>query len=185
MSLCLGYLWLGMAFVILASILLWNGFRSRSFKVSLVMVPLVIWYSMALFYVPSHLMGWPSNNKMPEKFLVISSWVQEPTKDQKGGIYFWGLEWEGQKPDRKLTSAKEAFRYLPESMTPRAFRVDYSSALQKKLTDQEEEVKQISGGIIMVKRVEKKIENEENVERIEPDSYLEFTILNPAEVPTK
>ena len=185
MSLCLGYLWLGMAFVILASILLWNGFRMRSFRVNLVMVPLVIWYSMALFYVPSHLMGWPSNNKMPEKFLVISSWVQEPTKSQKGGIYFWGLEWEGKKPDRKLISPKDAFGYMPESKTPRAFRVDYSRGLQKKLVKQEEEVKQVSGGIIIVNRVEKKIENEQKEEQIAPENYLEFTILNPAEILTK
>lgn len=186
MSLYLGYLSLGMAFVILASILLWNGFRLRSFRVSLVMVPLVIWYSMALFYVPSHLMGWPSNNKIPEKFIVISSWVHEPMKGQKGGIYFWGFEWDGKKPDRNLTTPKDAFRYIPESMsTPRAFRIGYSLGLHKKLMKQQEEVEQVAGGLMMIKRSEKRIAEQENEEQIGPESDLEFTILNPAEVQTK
>jgi hypothetical protein len=185
MSLFIGYLSLGIAFVILVSILLWNGFGPRSFRVSLVMVPLVIWYSMALFYVPSHLLGWPSNHKIPEKFLVISFWVHEPMKGQQGGIYLWGREWDGKKPERNLTSPKQAFRYIPELMTPRAFRVDYSRALHKKLMKQREEVEQVAGGIMMIERRKKRIVEQEGDEQIGPEDFMEFTILNPAETPTK
>jgi hypothetical protein len=134
------------SFVILVPVLLWNGFGPRSCRVSLVMVPLVIWYSMALFYVPSHLLGWPSNDKIPEKFPVISFWVHEPLKDQKGGIYFWRREWDGKKPDRNLKSLEQACGYIPELMTPRAFRIDYSRALHKKLMKQREEVEQVAAG---------------------------------------
>ena len=187
MSLCLGYLWLGIAFAILASILLWNGFRLRSFKVNLAMIPLVIWYSMALFYVPSHLMGWPSNNKIPDKFLVMSSLVQKPEKDFKGGVYFWGLEWDGKKPVRNLIDPKGSFMYIPESMTPRAFRVDYSEGLQKSLDRGKEEMKKVPGGIIMVERIKKDTdkEKEDDLQTAGKGSELKLTILNPAQTLAK
>lgn len=185
MSLCLGYLWLGIAFAILASILLWNGLRLRSFKVNLAMIPLVIWYSVALFYVPSHLMGWPSNNKIPEKFLVINSMVQEPEKDRKGGIYIWGLEWDGKKPVRNLIDPKGTFIYIPETITPRAFRVDYSQGLQKRLNERREEVKKVPGGIIMIERIKKDTEKEDDTKVAGQKSDLRLTILNPAQTLTK
>jgi len=186
MSLYVGYLSLGIAFAILASILLWNGFRLRSFKVSLAMVPLVIWYSMALFYVPSHLVGWPSNNKIPENFLVISSMVQEPTRGQKGGIYFWGFEWDAKKPVTNFINPRDSFIYIPESMTPRAFRVDYSVGLQKKLTESKEQVREIPGGVMMIERPkEKKDTGKKDDIQPGPESDLQLTILNPGETLTK
>ena len=81
----------------------------------------------AMFMVHSNalfgLLGWPVNQELPAKFIVLSSQVNEPIKDQKsaGKIYLWLVAIESTQPQTR----------------PRAYSLDYSQALHSQIEQAE------------------------------------------------
>ncbi|MDG0996820.1 MAG: hypothetical protein P8O97_06735 [Gammaproteobacteria bacterium] len=66
-----------------------------------------------------NLLGWPVNQELPAKFVILSSHVNEPIKSEQysGKIYLWLTEIEGTEPQRR----------------PRAYTLEYSKTLHSQI----------------------------------------------------
>ena len=63
--------------------------------------------------------GWPTSDAMPERFVLLSAVIDEPTARHAGGLYVWVNALEGGKP----------------AAEPRAFRLRYSKDLHALLNE--------------------------------------------------
>ncbi len=97
----------------------------------------LLFVSGTMFMVHSQaltdLLGWPVEQELPTKFVVLSSQVNEPTKSEKspGRIYLWLTEIEDTLPQKR----------------PRAYSLDYSEALHSEI---EQAAKRRRRGIVQV-----------------------------------
>ncbi len=71
------------------------------------------------------LMGWPTAQKLPVRFNLVSSVISEPDRrtNSPGHIYLWAAELDANN--------------VP-SRTPRSYQIGYSAALARKLADAQE-----------------------------------------------
>ena len=98
---------------------------------------LLLFVSGAMFMMHSQalvgLLGWPVEQELPAKFVVLSSQVNEPIKSEKstGRIYLWLTEIEDTLPQKR----------------PRAYSLDYSKALHSQI---EQAIKRKRRGIVQV-----------------------------------
>lgn len=76
-------------------------------------------YIVTYFSFPP-LLGWPTEAKLPERFRLISAYVQEPNKatGSEGNIYLWA------------TSVAAG----TDTSEPRAYRLPYSNELHQKVS---------------------------------------------------
>ncbi len=88
MDILLGYSGMALAFVIIAAIHLYFIIYSKAnIVVKAVVIPIVLWYSLVLFYTPSKLMGWPTSQSIPKNSRVLSMMIREPLRGNPGAIY--------------------------------------------------------------------------------------------------
>ena len=107
------------SYLLITSILMWGylgGVRSKTTLI--ILVPFIIWYSAVLYLSFDSLMGYPTNSIMPNDTVIYSYRVVEPTSDNSGGMYFWGL------PAEKVGD---------QTFIPRSYRMDYDRELHKQL----------------------------------------------------
>lgn len=73
-------------------------------------------------------LGWPVRTALPEKFMLVASWVSEPEKqgDGSGSIVLWVVTLRDDRP----------------ASDPRSYRLPYDEVLHQKLTDAEMRMKQ-------------------------------------------
>ena len=71
------------------------------------------------------LMGWPTSHKLPSRFSLVSSMINEPNKRTRdpGHIYLWLAELD----ENNIPSG-----------TPRSYQIGYTSALARKIADAQE-----------------------------------------------
>ena len=62
------------SFLILASMICYIFIRARiNPAVKAILIPVAIWYSLAMYFAPQCLMGWPKSvDTLPDKSLVIN-----------------------------------------------------------------------------------------------------------------
>jgi len=82
-------------------------------------------------------LGWPAERELPERFMLLSSWITEPDKKtgDEGAIDLWAVAIGENGPAAK----------------PRAYSFDYDKQLHRKL---EEARLRINEGVIQVGRAE-------------------------------
>lgn len=84
----------------------------------------------ALYFVADHLLlgvwGWPARSGMPERFVLLATVIEEPSKLSPGALYVWVNALEDGKP----------------APAPRAFVLPYSKALHSELNEAMKKVRQ-------------------------------------------
>ena len=171
MDIFLGYAGVAVAFVIMMSVLLMIMIKSKdiSWKLKLVLVPFVIWYSVALYHVPSNFMGWPTETWSIQNEVIILDWHVE----EKKAIYFWVVDY-NIKNVRALIDPRHAFFPFIDD-TPRAYKIVYNSDLHKRLVAQHRKMKQMRRGSMTMH-----LEKLQGFQQFDANEV--FKIFDPAEV---
>jgi len=87
MDILTAYAGLSIAFVIITSLFLYFIIGSKApLLVKAVLIPIVIWFTLALYFTPEKLMGWPTPAEPPDKSIILLPIIKEPAGDSKGFI---------------------------------------------------------------------------------------------------
>jgi hypothetical protein len=110
-------------FVILVSILLWGVIGSKGhWGLKMMAIFATLMFSLNMARSLDDLRGWPTEQELPEKFLIHWVMVKEPDKstEDDGGVYIWV---------QTLSSDENStlkFFQTDETLEPRAYRMEYS-----------------------------------------------------------
>ncbi|OGF25269.1 hypothetical protein A2468_02040 [Candidatus Falkowbacteria bacterium RIFOXYC2_FULL_46_15] len=178
MSIWTGYAGIITTFVILGTLLLWLLIKSKiHIFVKILIVPVVLWYSLVLYYVPEKLLGWPTPDDIPDRSAVFATIIKEPGPSDQGAIYIWLMDIDGRKKTN-WANPKNVFEYS-EKNAPRSYKLPYSRGLHEELQKGEEARER--GMIIMLKKGGKGAPKEGNngARRRSDADDVEIEILNP------
>ena len=129
MDIFLGYAGVAIAFSIMMFVLLMIFIKTNniSWKLKFVLIPLIMWYSVALYHTPANFMGWPAEKwSIQNEVIILSTYT-----DEDKAIYFWVVDY-NIKNVRVLIDPRQAFYpYIDD--TPRAYKIVYDSDIHKEL----------------------------------------------------
>ena len=136
-----GYAGLITAFVIYTSILLWVLIKTKThIVIKLVLIIIGTWYSVALYYAPAALTGWPSTQQIPEMSIIRDGFVIEPKGSDPGAIYVWAVTYK-ENPFQTVTNPlnpSQTFQVLKPGI-PRSYKLPYNKEQHKKITKKKKE----------------------------------------------
>lgn len=144
MDIFVGYTGLAISFVIFAAILLWIFIKADNigFKKKLLTVPLVLAYSIILYYIPVNFMGYASDD-MEDVGMVI---VLKTYVIEDDALYFLVIDYN--KANVMLFFPRPVDSGKPTA--PRLYKVVYNSDLHRKLLDAQARLKtQGRGGMLL------------------------------------
>jgi len=144
MDIFLGYAGVAVAFTIMMSILLMIFIRANniSWKLKFVLIPFVLWFSVALYHVPSNFMGWPTEKWSIQNEVIILEYHIVEDK----AIYFWVIDY-NIKNIRSIADPRTAFTpYIDD--TPRAYKVAYNSEIHKQLEENRARLARLGRGTL-------------------------------------
>ena len=156
MDILLGYSGLLTAFIIIAAIHLYFIIESKAKVLTkALIIPIVLWFSLVLFYTPEKLMGWPTSQEMPNNSMVMSMLIREPYGSSPGAIYILALhdrfsEKITKSSVKKYLNPKSVFGYTTKNI-PRFYKLTYDRELHKDLKKGEKKVEQ-KGGYLRLKK---------------------------------
>lgn len=140
-----GFVGLALTYVLLVTLLLWIFTKANvSEWKKFMLIPLTLWYSFALYYTPLGFMGYPVSKDLPDKAIVISVKIVEPSNDHKGGMYFWMID--VNKIKSLPADPRKAFIIL-DQQEPRAYKIPYDRDLHKDLVKKKKK-SQEEGGVL-------------------------------------
>jgi hypothetical protein len=124
---------IAIGFVLIAALVLWFVIGSKGHWVSkAAMILLSLYFCLSVGFSVNEFMGWPTDDKLPPKFLLHWAVIKEPDVKlgDKGSIYVWI------KPIGKHeVEYKEWNNYLLSfydgKSRPRAYRIPYSRTLHE------------------------------------------------------
>jgi len=124
---------LGLGFVIIAVLILWFIIGSKGHWLSkALMIMFSLYFCLSVGFSVKDFMGWPTEEILPEKFLVHWVVVSEPDKKtgSEGAVYIWT------KPLSKTVEKHESWEdyllsFYDGKSRPRAYRLDYSRGLHE------------------------------------------------------
>lgn len=132
---------------------------------TIISVPLIIWFSVVLFFTLDDLLGYPTDSAIPDGAVIKGIHINEPYKEYPGVMCFWVI-------------APENFG-MPNS-EPRAYKMVYDRELHKQLMKKRKQ----KGGILtwrMIKQDNFRGTLSKLLEGQSPPSKRgKFEILNPA-----
>ena len=126
---------IALTFFIISSLLLWIVIGSKGhWGLKAVTIAFVLYFCLSINLSLSNLLGWPSDQSLPEEFQVHWIEIKEPNKrtGDKGCVYVWatGSEGEHHKTDGWRTLLVYFQNYDPTE--PRAYRLNYSRELHER-----------------------------------------------------
>lgn len=143
-----GYIGLTIAFMLIATLVLWCVIKSNvHILVKILVISVVTWYSLVLFYTPNKLLGWPTTTDFPDGARVIHFLIQEPTQVKVGGFYFWLIDDTQERIPMRIVdiiNPKNIFSYT-EKDTPRVYYMSYDREFHKMLMKKNKEKKKKKG----------------------------------------
>ncbi len=184
MDILSGYSGLAVAFIIVAALHLYFIIYSKAKVITkALIVPLVLWYSLVLFYTPEKLMGWPTSSSMPDNSRVLSMMFREPFKNSPGSIYILAVGYTEVNKSNigEALDPSHVFGYN-ERNTPRFYKLPYNRELHKRLKEGEKKAKKTGGFLKIGGR--KKNKNKDNTvggEQIE----IEIDVVDPKQLMPK
>jgi hypothetical protein len=146
MDIFLGYAGVAVAFGIMMFVLMMIFIRANniSWKLKLVLIPFIMWYSVALYHIPQNFMGWPAEKwSIQNEVIILSFYIVE-----KEAFYFTVVDYNF-KNLRKMYDARTIHTpYIDD--TPRLYKVTYNSDLHKNLLDAKRRLSELGrGGMTM------------------------------------
>lgn len=154
MDVLTSYAGLTTAFLSLSTMLSYLFIKSKaSLKMKFIVIPFLLWFSVALYFVPSNLMGWPTSKQPPENSVIISYLIKEPRAEQKGFIDLLIMTKNDEiKSLKNQLNPVHIFRFT-EKNTERLFRLPYSRDLHKRIFEAKK--KAGNSGIMKLKKMKK------------------------------
>ena len=130
------YLGLAVTFLILITLLLMLLIKVKGRIITkFVIIPVVIWYSLVLLYLPNSFMGWPTGDEIPDNSIILTIFFNEPRGSSKGAIYLLVLTKNIDTSKRSLFEQLDyrgVFKYNYIN-TPRIYRIPYNRGVHKAL----------------------------------------------------
>lgn len=84
-----GFLGLTLAFLLIVVVLLWFFITANvNLLYKVIIIPVVIWYSLVLWFTPSKWMGWPTIDAWPDGAIIEHIKIHEPRPNKEGYFYF-------------------------------------------------------------------------------------------------
>lgn len=176
MDILLGYNGLAVAFIIIAALHLYFIIYSKAKIVTkALIIPVVLWYSLTLFYIPGKLMGWPTSSPIPDNSRVLSMMFREPFKGRPGSIYILAVSYVevNESNISEVLNPKHVFGYS-EKNVPRFYRLPYKRELHKRLQEGEKQAKK-KGGFLRIGKGKKIRKNDS----WSTDEEIKIEIVNP------
>ena len=130
----LGWFELIAGYVVLAALLLSINLWARvRWGIKAAAIVVTTGFFFITFVSINQLLGWPTDQQMPERFEMLYAVIQEPdpaTRDP-GAIYIWAMvPPDGAPADRTRVDRQRTIAVEPGQM-PRAYRLPYSRPLHK------------------------------------------------------
>ena len=172
MDLFVGYAGIALTFVIMMSVLLLILIKSNdiNWKLKAILIPFVIWFSVALYHVPQNFMGWPTEKwSIQHQVIILKTHVVEDDS-----IYFWVIDY-NLDTVRSLADPRDAF-WPTTAAIPRAYRVKYSSKLYEELVKAKRKLQQQGRGSMMTS-----MDRLQSLSTFNKNEPL-FELFDPAEV---
>jgi len=177
---------LAVAFVLIVSVLLLI-FIKPNIKtwIKAIIIPVVIWFGFAVWFVPMNLMGWPlptEIGEIPGNSIVKSIIINEPAFEDDGNICFWLVPLPAEI-EQVLLNPKTAS--MPEIIPnePRSYRIPYNKELHSKLLKAQEEKDKSEGNILLFKGLRSSSgDKSKNGVVAENEDDFGFKIINLQEV---
>jgi hypothetical protein len=171
MDIFLGYAGVAIAFVIMMFVLLMIMIKANniSWKLKFVLIPFVMWYSVALYHVPQNFMGWPTEKWSIQNEVIILDYYIEEEK----AIYFWVVDY-NIKNMRALVDPRQAFYPFIDG-TPRAYKIVYDSKTHKELVAAKRKLMALGRGSMRMN-----LDKLDGMSRFDGNTPL-FKLFDPAE----
>ena len=147
MDIFLGYAGIAIAFAIMMFILLIVFIKANniSWKLKFVLIPFVMWYSVALYHVPGNFMGWPTEKwSVQNEVIILYTHVQEGK-----AIYFWVIDYNIENVRHLIDPRQAFFPYVDD--TPRAYKIEYDSELHKRLLAAKKRLQELGRGAMLMR----------------------------------
>jgi len=183
----IGYISLFFSFILLAIVVLWFFIQTKGrAAIKAVLMAIVIWYSFAIYFSVPSFFGWPNSREdIPSNSWILSIKIKEPNVDmnERGAIYFWvdlkPVDLESIKTiDQfiRVFDPRKTFLYIHSNGEPRAYRLDYSKELHKKIIEAMKKKEGTPGAEIAINIDGRRIDS--NRAKEERDD-VEMVIINP------
>jgi hypothetical protein len=180
-----GYMGLSTAFVIISAIALWFSIRTPGqIIIKAMLIPVTVWYGLALYYSVPNLMGWPVSKSIPDNSQVLAIRIKEPNpkSNDPGAIYFWvDIKPNSNSSEHTLKAQlnpKSVFSYNSRTQ-PRAFQLPYSRKLHKDIVEAQRKAEAVPGAQLRTRKGGSKrgpLGNDES------NAALEIEIINPVKL---
>jgi hypothetical protein len=188
MELWTGYIGLSMAFVIISAIVLWVSIRTPGqVIIKAILIPVTIWYGLALYYAVPNLVGWPVSQPIPDNSQVLAIRINEPNPlyNDPGAIYFWVQI----KPNPQSAKQKLAGLLNPQNISsgdrqnqPRAYQLPYSRKMHKAILEAQRKANGMPGARIKTKKGSSKGSSKRGIAGLdESQAAMQFEIVNPVQ----
>jgi len=185
MDILTSHLGLALAFVIIASLFLYFIIGSKApVLVKVIIIPIVIWFTLVLYFTPGKLMGWPTIAEPPEGSIILMPIIREPSGGEKGFIDLIVIvRDESKKSLVEQLGAKNIFFYN-DSNTERIYRLPYDRKLHKQLEEAKKKSRR-QGGFMTYSRKKKlkKGGRSKDATRHKDDSRIK--VVNPVTILNK
>ena len=125
---------IALGFVLIASLVLWFIIGSKGHWLSKAAIILLsLYFCMSVGLSVGEFMGWPTDEKMPDKFLVHWVVVDEPDPKlgDEGSIYIWIQPLE-KSEDKRGSWNDYLLSFYDGDSQPRSYRLPYSRELHER-----------------------------------------------------
>ena len=128
-----------LTFLVLFAVMLWFIILGKGkWWLKATIVPVVLYFSLIIWFSLSQISGWASTNEMPSTFILHWSIIKEPSKKDshdQGAIFIWATEVDDnyQMTHQPVNPILYPFTPKKNSAEPRSYRVSYSHDLHEKL----------------------------------------------------
>jgi hypothetical protein len=173
MDILTAYAGLSLAFVIITSLFLYFIIGSKApVLVKFVIIPIVIWFTLALYFTPGKLMGWPTPAEPPNNSIILLPIVKEPVGDSKGFIDLLVIVREESKKSLiEQLKPGNVFSYNSKN-TERIYRLPYDRDLHKKLTEAQKKARKNGGFMMYSRKGKSQYEDESRIKVINPRDII-------------
>ena len=128
-----------LTFLVLFAVVLWFIILGKGkWWLKAAIVPVVLYFSLIIWFSLSQISGWASPNDMPNTFILHWSIIKEPSKKDshdQGAIFIWATEVDDnyQMTNQPVNPILYPFTPRKNAAEPRSYRVPYSHDLHEKL----------------------------------------------------